>query len=195
MIGLHPVSVKENYLSELDLIYNFIDENDFIAIGEIGIDLHWEKSFLEQQKHAFKLQINWGKKHNLPIVIHSRNSFNEVFQILKDEKSSQMTGIFHCFSGTYEEAKKIIDLGFYLGIGGVVTFKNSELKNVLKKIDLKHIVLETDAPYLAPHPFRGQRNEPKYLSIIANQIAEIKNTTIEEVALITSHNTNKIFFC
>lgn len=195
MIGLHPVSVKENYLSELDFIYNFIDGNDFIAIGEIGIDLYWDKSFLEQQKHAFKLQINWGKKHNLPIVIHSRNSFNEVFQILKDEKSSQMTGIFHCFSGTYEEAKKIIDLGFYLGIGGVVTFKNSELKNVLKKIDLKHIVLETDAPYLAPHPFRGQRNEPKYLSIIANQIAEIKNTTIEEVALITSHNTNKIFFC
>jgi len=194
MIGLHPCSVKENYLSEIELLYNVLEQHDFIAIGEVGIDLHWDKSFFEQQKHAFTLQINWGKKHNLPVIIHSRNSFNDVVQIIHAEKSAQMTGIFHCFSGTYEEAKKIIDLGFYLGIGGVVTFKNSNLKNILKKISLKHIVLETDAPYLAPHPFRGKRNEPKFLSIIANQIAEIKNTTIEDVAQITNNNINKIFF-
>ena len=194
MIGLHPCSVKENYLSEIELLYHDIKQHDFVAIGEVGIDLYWDKSFFEQQKHAFKLQINFGKKHNLPIIIHSRNSFKDVFQIIHNEKSSQMTGIFHCFSGTYEEAKKIIDLGFYLGIGGVVTFKNSDLKNILKKISLKHIVLETDAPYLAPHPFRGKRNEPKFLSIIANQIAEIKKTTIEDVAQITNDNINKIFF-
>ena len=194
MIGLHPCSVKENYLSEIELLYNMLDQHDFIAIGEVGMDLYWDKSFLEQQKHAFKLQINWGKKYNLPIIIHSRNSFNDVFEIIKNEKSSRMTGIFHCFSGTYEEAEKIIDLGFYLGIGGVVTFKNSDLKNTLKKISLKHIVLETDAPYLAPHPFRGKRNEPKFLSIIANQIAELKNTPIEDVAQITNDNINKIFF-
>ena len=194
MIGLHPCSVKENYLSEIELLYNIIDQHDFIAIGEVGMDLYWDKSFLEQQKHAFKLQINWGKKYNLPIIIHSRNSFNDVFKIIHNEKSSQMTGIFHCFSGTYEEAKKIIDLGFYLGIGGIITFKNSDLKRTLKKISLKHIVLETDAPYLAPDPFRGKRNEPKFLSIIANQIAELKNTTIEDVARITNDNINKIFF-
>ena len=194
MIGLHPCSVKENYLSELELLYNVIEKHEFIAIGEVGIDLYWDKSFFEQQKHAFKLQIKWGKKQNLPIIIHSRDSFNDVFKIIKDEKSSNMTGVFHCFTGTYEEAKKIIDLGFYIGVGGVVTFKNSDLKNTLKKISLKHIVLETDAPYLAPHPYRGKRNEPKFLSIIANQIAEIKNTTIEDVTQITNDNINKIFF-
>lgn len=194
MIGLHPCSVDKNYLNNLDLLYSKIKSSNFIGIGEVGMDLYWEKKFIEEQKEAFKIQTHWANKNNLPIIIHCRNAFHEIYPILKKEKKSETTGIFHCFSGTYEEAKKIIDLGFYLGIGGVLTFKNSSLIEVIKKIDLNYIVLETDAPYLAPHPMRGKRNEPKFLSIIAEKVSEIKNITTEELAAYTNKNINDIFF-
>lgn len=194
MIGLHPCSVNKNYRNDLELLYANITKNNFIGIGEIGIDLYWETKFINEQKDAFKIQIQLANQNNLPIIIHSRNAFHEIYSILKTEKNPETTGIFHCFSGTYEEAKKIIDLGFYLGIGGVLTFKNSDLINVIKKVDLKHIVLETDAPYLAPHPMRGKRNEPKFLSIIAEKITDIKNVTAEQLAAYTNKNIDNIFF-
>ena len=194
MLGLHPCSVKKNFIQKLEKLYNYIDKYPFIGIGEIGIDLYWDNTFIEEQKEALAIQINWSKKYNLPIIIHSRNSFNEIYSIVSKEKTDNTTGIFHCFSGSYQEALKIIDMGFYLGIGGVITFKNSNLCEIIKKIDLKHLVLETDAPYLAPHPMRGKRNEPKFLTLIANKIAEIKNTSVELVAEITTQNTNHLFF-
>ena len=194
MIGLHPCSVKENYIIELEKLHANMHDAKFIGIGEVGIDLYWDKKFIEEQKEAFKTQIQWGNKNNLPIIIHSRNSFNEVYSILKKEKAEHTTGIFHCFSGTEKEAQKIIDLGFYLGIGGVLTFKNSNLIEVIKKIDLNHIVLETDAPYLSPHPMRGKRNEPQFLSIIAEKISEIKNISMAELSVITNKNIDDIFF-
>jgi len=194
MIGLHPCSVANNFLKQLEKIHQYIGKFPFIGIGEIGIDLHWEKTYLEEQKEAFKIQIDWAKKYNLPIIIHSRNSLKVICEILIKEKSTQTTGIFHCFSGTYKEALEIINMGFYLGIGGVLTFKNSNLAEVIKKVDLNHLVLETDAPYLAPHPMRGKRNEPQFLPLIANQIAEIKNTSIEVVSKITNQNIDNLFF-
>ncbi len=194
MLGLHPCSVKKNFIQKLEKLYNYIDKYPFIGIGEIGIDLYWDNTFIEEQKEALAIQINWSKKHNLPIIIHSRNSFNEIYSVVSKEKNDNTTGIFHCFSGSYQEALEIIDMGFYLGIGGVITFKNSNLGEIIKKIDLKHLVLETDAPYLAPHPMRGKRNEPKFLPLIANKIAEIKNTSVELVTEITTQNTNHLFF-
>ncbi len=194
MIGLHPCSIGKNFLSDLEKIYAYIKKVPFVGIGEVGIDLYWEQKFINEQKEAFRIQINWAKKHNLPLIIHSRNSFDEIYAILKQENDTNLTGIFHCFSGTYDEAIKIIEMGFYLGIGGVLTFKNSKLFNVIEKIDLRHIVLETDSPYLAPHPMRGKRNEPKFLKFIAERISEIKNVSIKKVSEITNQNINTIFF-
>lgn len=194
MLGLHPCSVKGDFKQNLNQLYQYLEKYPFIGIGEIGIDLHWDNTFLEEQKEAFKIQINWANTHNLPFVIHCRNSFEEIYQIVSREKKENTKGVFHCFSGTYEEALKIIDLGFYLGIGGVVTFKNSTLSEVIKKIDLKHLILETDAPYLAPHPMRGKRNEPQFLPLIANKVSEIKKTSSELVAKVTNENINNLFF-
>lgn len=194
MIGLHPCSVKKNYVRQLEKLYTHINAANFIGIGEIGIDLYWDKHFIQEQKDAFSMQINWSKEHNLPIIIHSRNSFNEIYDILHKDINHNTTGIFHCFSGTYEQAKKIIDLGFYIGIGGMLTFKNSDLSKIIKNIDLKHIVVETDAPYLAPHPMRGKRNEPKFLYIIAEILSNIKKTNISTIARITNKNIDNIFF-
>ena len=194
MIGLHPCGVKNNYLDELEKLYSHIDDALFIAVGEIGIDMYWETKFIVEQKEAFRVQINWAKKHSLPIVIHSRNSFNEIYEILSEKESENITGVFHCFSGTHEEALKIIEIGFYLGIGGVLTFKNSNLSEVIKLVDLKHIILETDSPYLAPHPMRGKRNEPKFLPRIAEKIAEIKKISIKQVCKITNQNIDSLFF-
>ncbi len=194
MLGLHPCSVKKNFIKKLEELYEYIDKYPFIGIGEIGMDLYWDNTFIEEQKEALAIQINWSKKHNLPIVIHSRNSFKEIYSVVSKEKNDNTTGIFHCFSGTYQDALDIIDMGFYLGIGGVITFKNSNLCEIIKNVDLKHLVLETDAPYLAPHPMRGKRNEPKFLPLIANKIAELKNTSVELVAEITTQNTNHLFF-
>ncbi len=196
MFGLHPCSVKENFEEELKIVEKCLKENKFFAIGEIGIDLYWDKTFVKQQEIVFRKQIDWAVEYNLPIVIHSRNSWEEIYNILIEirNEGKRVRGIFHCFSGTAEQAKKIIELGnFMLGIGGVVTFKNSGLDKVVEQIDMKHIVLETDAPYLAPAPFRGKRNIPEYLIHIAKKIAEIKNLSLQEVEEITTANSKEIF--
>ena len=182
---------KEPYIAQVEV---GSADGPFIAIGEVGIDLYWGGGMIKEQKLAFKTQINWAKKHKLPLIIHSRNSFDEIYNIMKEEKTNNLTGIFHCFSGSYDEAMKIIDMGFYLGIGGILTFKNSTIIDVIKKIDLKHLVLETDAPYLAPHPMRGKRNEPKFLPRIAEKIAEIKKITVKQVCKITNQNIDNLFF-
>lgn len=194
MIGLHPTSVKSNFREELSIVEKNLTKENFCAIGEIGIDLYWDKTFYKEQAEAMKFQINLANEHKLPIVIHSRNSFNEVFKVLSESKSAEMKGVFHCFSGSVDQAKKVInELGFQLGIGGVVSFKNSGLDKVVKEIDLKNLVLETDSPFLAPMPFRGKRNESAYTILIAEKIASIKNITIEEVAETTSKTAIELF--
>jgi len=194
MMGLHPCSVNENYLQELAIVEEWLTKRKFVAIGEIGIDLYWDKTFFIQQQDAFRKQIQWAKKYNLPYIIHSRNSFNEVMEIVTEFKNDNINAIFHCFSGNVEQAQQVISLeNFKLGIGGVVTFKNSGLDKVVEAIDLKHLVLETDAPYLAPTPFRGKRNEPSYLLMIAQKVAEIKNISIEEVVSVTTKNSVEVF--
>ena len=193
MMGLHPTSVKENYLEELDQVEFWLAKEKFYAIGEIGIDLYWDKTFQKDQEIAFTKQIELAKKYQLPIVIHMRDSFDEVYEIVKKYTSPELTGVFHCFTGTIEQAKKIIELNFLLGIGGVVTFKNSGLDKVVKKVDMKHLLLETDAPFLTPMPFRGKRNESAYTRLVARKIAEIKNISLEEVAEITTSNAKQLF--
>ena len=187
MMGLHPCSVKNDFEEELKIAENYFAKETFYGIGEIGLDLFWDKTFFEQQQQAFIIQCQWAVQKNLPVIIHSRNAFEECVAIL--EKMSPMPrGIFHCFSGHAEQARKAIDLGFYLGIGGVLTFKNSGLDKVITDIELKHLVLETDAPYLAPAPYRGKRNVPAYLKLVAEKLALVKNCSIEKVAEITSQN-------
>ena len=193
MMGLHPTSVKENYKKEMDLVEDWLKKEKFYAIGETGIDLYWDKTFQKEQEIAFSQQIELAKKYQLPIVIHMRNSFDEVYDIVKKHASSELTGVFHCFTGNREEAEKIINLNFNLGIGGVVTFKNSGLDKVVENINMKHILLETDSPFLTPMPFRGKRNESSYTRLVAKKIAEIKNSSIEEVAEITTSNANHLF--
>lgn len=194
MMGLHPCSVNGNYQDELLVIKQWLQKRKFIAIGEIGIDLYWDKTFLQQQQDAFRTQIQLAKDYQLPYVIHSRNSFNEVMEIVNEFKNDAIKAIFHCFSGNVQQAEEVISAGnFKLGIGGVVTFKNSGLDKVVEAIDLKHLVLETDAPYLAPVPHRGKRNEPGYLVSIAKKIAEIKNISVEEVASVTTQNSIEVF--
>lgn len=193
MMGLHPTSVKENYKEELNKIKVEIDKRHFYAIGEIGIDLFWDTSFLEQQKEAFKLQIQWAKEKKLPIVIHCRNAFDEIFEILETEKSPSLKGVFHCFTGTVEQAKKAISYNMKLGIGGVVTFKNGKIDQFLHNIDLQHIVLETDAPYLAPVPFRGKRNESSYITYVLEKLSNIYTISSEQVAHITTKNSKEVF--
>ena len=194
MMGLHPCSVNNKYSDELKVVEHWLEKKKFYAIGEIGIDLYWDKTFLNQQKDAFKRQIEMAKKHKLPIVIHTRSSFNETYEIVKEMKDENLKGIFHCFSGTSEDAEQIISLGgFKIGIGGVLTFKNSGLDKVVEQIDMKHLVLETDSPYLAPVPHRGKRNESSYIKIIAHKLAEIKNVSVEKVGEITTQNALEIF--
>ena len=193
MMGLHPCYVKENYLAELEHVENELSKRKFTAIGEIGIDLFWDKSTLEIQKKAFKQQIQLAKKYKLGINIHCRDAFDEVFEVLESEKSNDLFGIFHCFTGNYEQSLQAISLGMKLGIGGVVTFKNGKIDQFLNKIDLKHIVLETDAPYLAPVPYRGKRNESSYAVLIAQKLAEIYNLPIAEIARITTENSKAVF--
>jgi TatD DNase family protein len=193
MIGLHPTSVKENYERELSVLYNYLDNEVFWAIGEIGIDLYWDKTFLTQQQAAFQTQITWAKELLLPIVIHSRNSFDEIIEILEKNKDEKLRGIFHCFSGSKEQAEKAISLGFKLGLGGVLTYKNSGLDKAIADIDMKHLVLETDSPYLTPVPHRGKRNESGYITLVAQKLAEIKNISVDEVAEITTANAVEVF--
>ncbi len=193
MMGLHPTSVKEDYKKQLSVMENWLTKRDFVAIGEIGIDLYWDKTFIKEQIDAFKIQIEWAKQKDIPFVIHARDSTDEVIQVLNETHHSKMRGIFHCFGGSLEEAKKIIDLGFYLGIGGIVTFKNSKLGETLENIDLKHIVLETDAPYLTPMPYRGKRNESAYVNFVAEKLSDIKECSLREIAEITTQNALNLF--
>jgi TatD DNase family protein len=194
MMGLHPCSVDKTYQHQLQVIEYWLSKRKFAAIGEIGIDLYWDKTFFVQQQDAFRTQIQLAKKYNLPYIIHSRNSFDEVMEIVSEFKGDAIKAIFHCFSGNIKQAEEVIAAGnFKLGIGGVVTFKNSGLDKVVEAIDLKHLVLETDAPYLAPMPHRGKRNEPNYLLLIAKKIAEIKNISVEEVAAVTTQNSKEVF--
>ncbi|MBS9768000.1 MAG: TatD family hydrolase [Flavobacteriaceae bacterium] len=193
MMGLHPTSVKENVKEELDFVAEKLKERSFYAVGEIGIDLYWDKTFLQQQQDAFKTQIQWAKKYNLPIVIHCREAFNEIFEILEEEKGDDLHGILHCFTGTQQQAEKAISYGMALGIGGVVTFKNGKIDQFLHEIPLKHIVLETDSPYLAPTPYRGKRNESSYIVNVLEKMATIYQKTPKEIADITTKNSIEIF--
>lgn len=193
MAGLHPCDVKDGYEAVLDEILKSIAAREICAIGEIGIDLYWDKTTLAIQQDAFAKQIKWAKDLNLPIVIHCREAFDEVFEVLDTHKDEKLRGIFHCFTGNEEQAKRAIDLNFYLGIGGVVTYKKAGLDLVLPNIDLKHIVLETDAPYLAPVPFRGKPNESSYLIHVAQKVADIYQKEIAEIAEITTENSKLVF--
>ncbi len=193
MIGLHPCYVNDDYDSELEFVKNKIIEHDYKAVGEIGIDLFHEKKFLNQQIFVFEEQIKLALENDLPIVIHSRESFNEIYEILKKFKSQKLRGIFHCFTGDLEQAKKIIDLNFYIGIGGVITFKNGKISDFLNSIPIEKLVLETDSPYLAPSPYRGKRNESSYLKIIAEKIADLYGLNLDEVSKITKNNSLNIF--
>jgi TatD DNase family protein len=193
MLGLHPCSVKADWENELAIIQKAAEQNKIVAIGEIGIDLYWDKTTLPEQIKAFKIQIAWAKALKLPIVIHCRDAFNEVFEVLEQEQGDDLRGIFHCFTGNLEQAQKTIELGFYLGIGGVVTYKNSGLDKVVSEIDLNRIVLETDSPYLAPVPYRGKPNESSYLVYIAQKVADLHQTSLENVADITTQNSKLIF--
>ena len=193
MMGLHPCYVKENYLEELAHVEAQLGKHKFYAIGEIGIDLYWDKTTLNIQKTAFQRQIQLAKKHKLAINIHCRDAFDEVFEVLELEKSPELFGIFHCFSGDLEQAKKAISYGLKLGIGGVVTFKNGKIDQFIDQIDLQHIVLETDSPYLAPAPHRGKRNESAYTILVAEKLATLYQVPVEEIARITSENARAVF--
>lgn len=193
MMGLHPTSVAEDVDKELLHVEEQLKARKFAAIGEIGIDLYWEQSTLDLQIYAFKKQIRWAKEYKLPIAIHCRSAFDEVFAVLEEEKDNDLYGIFHCFTGDKQQAQKAIQLGMKLGIGGVVTFKNGKIDQFLHQIPLSEIVLETDSPYLAPVPFRGKRNESSYLLHIATKVAQLYKVDTEEVARITTHNANTLF--
>ena len=193
LMGLHPTSVNEDYKEELLVVEYWLKKRKFYGVGEIGIDLYWETTFINEQIEAFRHQLFLAKKYQLPVVIHVRDSFKQVYKVLSEEKTDDLTGVFHSFSGTGEQAKQVIDLGFKLGVGGVVTFKNGGMDEVLKHVDPKHLVLETDSPYLTPVPNRGKRNESAYLIHVARKIAEIHNTTVGEIAKITTENAIQLF--
>ena len=193
MMGLHPTYVKDNYLDELQIVEQELANRKFYAIGEIGIDLYWDKTHLKEQQIAFRRQIQLAKKYKLPIVIHCREAFDEIFEILEEEKSADLFGIFHCFSGTHEQALQAISYNMKLGIGGVVTFKNGKIDQFINQIDLKHLVLETDSPYLAPIPFRGKRNESSYIVNVVDKLASLYGLSSEEIALKTTENSKAIF--
>ncbi|MCF8713387.1 TatD family hydrolase [Joostella atrarenae] len=193
MTGLHPTHVKDNYKEELAHIEELLAKRSFYAIGEIGIDLYWDKTFLKEQQAAFKHQIQLAKKYKLPIVIHCRDAFDEVFEVLESEKGDNLYGIFHCFTGTLEQAKQAVSYNMKLGIGGVVTFKNGKIDTFLNEIPLSEIVLETDAPYLAPTPYRGKRNESSYLTQVAGKLVDVYGSSLEEIVTTTTNNSKEVF--
>ena len=193
MMGLHPTHVKENYIDELTHVTEMLNSHKFYAVGEIGIDLYWDKTTLAIQQEAFRKQIKLAKQHKLPIVIHCREAFDEIFEILEEEKSDDLFGIFHCFTGTLEQAHQAISYNMKLGIGGVATFKNGKIDQFLNQIDLSHIVLETDAPYLAPKPFRGKRNESSYIIKVVQKLSEIYQVSEQKIADITTENSKAVF--
>jgi TatD DNase family protein len=194
MMGLHPGSVDENWEQSLEMIRKSLFERKNFAVGEIGMDLYWDKTFVNEQAEAFRRQINWAKELKLPIVIHAREAFDEIFAIVDELNDERLTGVFHCFTGTVEQAKKIKNYGgFKLGIGGVLTYKKAGLDDVLKEIELSEMILETDSPYLPPTPHRGKRNESAYLLHIAEKLADVKQTTLKEIADITTANARELF--
>ncbi len=193
MMGLHPTHVKENYKDELQHVQQYLAQHDFAAVGEIGIDLYWDQSFLNKQQEAFNIQIIWAKEKGLPIVIHCRDAFDEVFEILEGHKGKDLSGIFHCFTGSKEQARRVIDFNLKLGIGGVVTFKNGKIDKFLDQIPIDHIVLETDAPYLSPDPYRGKRNQSEYLIYILRKLSEIHQRSEEELGALTTQNALAVF--
>lgn len=193
MMGLHPTHVKDNFEDELKHVEAEFQKRDFYAVGEIGIDLYWDRSTLEIQKKAFKRQIRLAKEYGLPIVIHCRDAFDEIFEVLEEEKDDKLYGIFHCFTGTHDQAKQALSYNMKLGIGGVVTFKNGGIDKFMDQIPLEKIVLETDSPYLAPKPYRGKRNDPVYILKVAEKLADIYGLSIEEIAKITTRNSKEIF--
>jgi len=193
MMGLHPTSVKEDFQDELDRVRHELENGTYFGVGETGIDLHWDRKHFRNQCIAFEEQIKLGLKYGLPVIIHARKSFTEIFEVLEDYRGNPLTGVFHAFTGDIQTAEKALDFGFLLGIGGIVTFKKSGLDEVVKNVDLKHIVLETDSPYLAPVPVRGKRNESGYLYYVAETVAGIKGLSTEEVAEITTSNAYRVF--
>jgi TatD DNase family protein len=193
MMGLHPCYVNEHVQKELDIVRQWLDQRPFCAIGEIGLDYYWDKTFVAQQQAAFRTQIEWALEFNRPIVIHTREATLDTISIVKEYVPRGISGVFHCFSGSYETAQQIIDMGFYLGIGGVLTYPKAGLQEVVQRIDLKHLVLETDAPYLTPVPFRGKRNESAYIQHIAEKLATLKGISVAEVAEITTKNATQLF--
>lgn len=193
MMGLHPCSVKENYEEELAIVKEWLYKRDFLAIGEIGIDLYWDKTFVQQQQDAFLRQVEWALERDRPIVIHARDSIDLLIELVQDVQDGRLRGVFHCFTGDAAQARQIMDLGFYLGIGGVLTFKNGGVDKTLKELMLDRIILETDAPYLAPVPHRGKRNESAYVALVADKLASIKELPLAEVARITTANARELF--
>jgi TatD DNase family protein len=194
MMGLHPCDVREDFAQVLDQMFDWFSKRHYVAVGETGIDLYWDKSTLEWQKEAFRVQINWAKNLQLPIVIHARDSFHEIFEVLDELNDERLEGVFHCFTGDLEQARKIMEYGgFLMGIGGVVTFEKAGLDKVLTDIPMEYIVLETDAPYLAPKPYRGKRNESSYVSLVAQKVASILQWPVERVVSITGDNASNLF--
>jgi TatD DNase family protein len=193
MMGLHPTSVDEDYENEMEAVESWLSKKQFCALGEIGIDLYWDKTYQHQQEEVFRRQLQLARKYNLPVVIHARESFDEIFKIVEDERGEALTGVFHAFTGNKEQADQIINWGFKIGIGGIVTFKNAGLDKVVRNIDINHMVLETDSPYLAPVPKRGKRNESAYVKHIAEKVAVLKEIPVEEVARITTENAQQLF--
>ncbi|MBA5764069.1 TatD family hydrolase [Vibrio sp. 404] len=193
MMGLHPCYVDANVEQTLATIYSWFSKHSFIAVGEIGIDLYWDKTYKAEQEHAFITQLNWAKEMQLPVVIHTRDSIQETLALLEKEQDGSLRGVFHCFGGSVEEAKAINDLGFHLGLGGVSTFKNGGMDKVIPQLDMNSVILETDCPYLAPVPHRGKRNEPAYTQLVAHRIAELRELTIEQVDQITTMNAKALF--
>ncbi len=193
MMGLHPCDVDKDFEKQLYIMEDWLNKREFAAVGEIGTDLYWDKTKFELQEEALKIQVNWAKEKKLPIVLHCRESIDETINIIREMNDENLTGIFHCFTGTVEQARAIIDMGFLLGIGGVCTFKNGGLDKVLPDIGLDHLVLETDGPYLAPVPYRGKRNSPEYIPLIAERVGDLTECPLEKVAEITNFNANKLF--
>lgn len=193
MMGLHPGSVKEDFTRELKTARDWFEKRRFVAVGEIGLDFYWDKTFTKEQFVAFQTQIEWALEFDIPIVIHSRNAIDECIKVVKEQQQGKLKGVFHCFSGSIEQANQIIDLNLYLGIGGVVTFKNSGLDKVMKEVEMKHVVLETDSPYLAPAPFRGKRNECSYLKYTVEKLSELKDISKKDVEDETTKNAKQLF--